>query len=324
MGLFNFIETFFFISLGITFVLILLLVYHFKQRMSTLEQKGDTMFEIINNIVEELTSIKRELVKQTFNEKSFFSNIPSFSLSSIPNTSNVSEQKLEPVIEEENEDEVVDEASESESEDENEDEDESESEDEDESEGEDDNESEGEDDNESVMDEDAVVELDDSIEYDYDEGDEYEDDKDIKANKQDYYNSSDTVNEVNEELVEAEDVIFQEVLTENGDESVPPLEPIVQESEGVQESVKIVTLDLDESVSTEETKELDVIHTSEEVLDVCPTEEPDAEYSKEDMDAFKKMTIQQLKSIVLKKGLSTDVGKLKKNELIRILESSYE
>jgi len=42
------------------------------------------------------------------------------------------------------------------------------------------------------------------------------------------------------------------------------------------------------------------------------------------MDAFKKMTIQQLKSIVLKKGLSTDVGKLKKNELIRILESSYE
>lgn len=59
MGLFNFIETFFFISLGITFMLILLLVYHFKQRLNAIEQKSNTMFEIINNIVSEITSIKQ-------------------------------------------------------------------------------------------------------------------------------------------------------------------------------------------------------------------------------------------------------------------------
>jgi cobalamin biosynthesis protein CobT len=58
MGLFNFIETFFFISLGITFVLILLLVYHFKQRISSLEHKCDTMFEIINNVVQEVTIVR--------------------------------------------------------------------------------------------------------------------------------------------------------------------------------------------------------------------------------------------------------------------------
>ena len=58
MALFNFIETIFFISLGISFVLILLLVYHFKQRLTALEQKGDTMFEIINNMVKEITNIK--------------------------------------------------------------------------------------------------------------------------------------------------------------------------------------------------------------------------------------------------------------------------
>ena len=58
MGLFNFIETFFFISLGITFVLILLLVYHFKQRLSSLENKCDTMFEIINNVVQEITIVR--------------------------------------------------------------------------------------------------------------------------------------------------------------------------------------------------------------------------------------------------------------------------
>lgn len=59
MGLFNFIETFFFISLGITFILILLLVYHFKQRLSNLEQKNDSMVSIINNIVKEMTIVKQ-------------------------------------------------------------------------------------------------------------------------------------------------------------------------------------------------------------------------------------------------------------------------
>ena len=64
MGFFNFIETFFFISLGITFVLILLLVYHFKNRICTLEQKGNTMFEIVNGVVKELTNIKKMVIQQ--------------------------------------------------------------------------------------------------------------------------------------------------------------------------------------------------------------------------------------------------------------------
>jgi hypothetical protein len=56
--MFDFMETSFFISLGITFVLILLLVYHFKQRLSVAEGKQDTMFEIINNLAQELTNVK--------------------------------------------------------------------------------------------------------------------------------------------------------------------------------------------------------------------------------------------------------------------------
>jgi hypothetical protein len=58
MGFFNILETFFFISLAITFVLIIMLVYHFKGRICILEQKCDTMFEIMNNIVKELRTIK--------------------------------------------------------------------------------------------------------------------------------------------------------------------------------------------------------------------------------------------------------------------------
>jgi hypothetical protein len=58
MGAFNFIETSFFISLGITFVFIMLLIYHFKQRLSTMEQKSDTMFDIVQNLAKEITSLK--------------------------------------------------------------------------------------------------------------------------------------------------------------------------------------------------------------------------------------------------------------------------
>ena len=58
MGIFSFIETFFFLSLAISFVLILLLVYHFKQRISLLEQKSDTMITIINDIAKEMSIIK--------------------------------------------------------------------------------------------------------------------------------------------------------------------------------------------------------------------------------------------------------------------------
>jgi hypothetical protein len=62
MSIFNFIETLFFISLGITFVLISLLVYHFRQRIIVLESKNDTMFEIINNIVKEVTNIRNSIL----------------------------------------------------------------------------------------------------------------------------------------------------------------------------------------------------------------------------------------------------------------------
>ena len=52
------LESFFILSLGITVVLVLFLVYHFKQRITVLENKCDTTFEIINNVVSELGHIR--------------------------------------------------------------------------------------------------------------------------------------------------------------------------------------------------------------------------------------------------------------------------
>jgi hypothetical protein len=81
MGFFNFIETFFFLSLGITFVLILLLVYHFKQRLTTLENKCDTVYEIITNLVQEVSNIRNIQIEQFTNNNNGYINhtiVPSF------------------------------------------------------------------------------------------------------------------------------------------------------------------------------------------------------------------------------------------------------
>ena len=54
MANFSLFETFFFITLAITFILILLLVYHFKQRITLMEERCDKMFDIIQTMSQEL------------------------------------------------------------------------------------------------------------------------------------------------------------------------------------------------------------------------------------------------------------------------------
>jgi hypothetical protein len=58
MFLFNFLEMVFLLSLGITFILIFLVVYHFKQRLGALEERADALFEIVNDVVRELNGTR--------------------------------------------------------------------------------------------------------------------------------------------------------------------------------------------------------------------------------------------------------------------------
>ena len=80
MGFFSFIETFFFISLIITFVLLVMLIYHFKQRILKLEDKTNTMFEIIDDIVKEMKNINS--LGNVHNTIPF--NLPTNSISPLP------------------------------------------------------------------------------------------------------------------------------------------------------------------------------------------------------------------------------------------------
>ena len=60
MTLMNMMDSVFYLGLVVTFLLILLVVYHFKNRVTTMEQRCDTMFEIMNNIVQEINLLRRQ------------------------------------------------------------------------------------------------------------------------------------------------------------------------------------------------------------------------------------------------------------------------
>jgi len=57
MVFFTLLEFFFFLSLAITFVLIIMLVYHFKGRLVTLEEKYQSVYEIMTSMVKEMRTI---------------------------------------------------------------------------------------------------------------------------------------------------------------------------------------------------------------------------------------------------------------------------
>jgi hypothetical protein len=52
------IETFFFISLAVIFILLIALVYHFHQKFVTVEQRVNNVIEIINSVVKEMQNLK--------------------------------------------------------------------------------------------------------------------------------------------------------------------------------------------------------------------------------------------------------------------------
>ena len=58
MLFFPFIESIFYLSLGIIVILIFLIVFHFKQRIESLEKKGFLLTELYNNLVKEISIMK--------------------------------------------------------------------------------------------------------------------------------------------------------------------------------------------------------------------------------------------------------------------------
>jgi hypothetical protein len=259
MGLFSFVETFFFVSLGITFILILLLVYHFRQRFISLEQKCDTMFELINNIVTELNNERRST-------HGFGVTSPPVLFYPEPDgrpTVGGQAEKPEP-----------------------------------------------------------FTDMDDSDD-DIDDDDEDSDDADSDdEDSDDEYSNSD-------EDCDSEDDSESALI------HVAPIE------ETDNNSVKVILLDqveqltelpvdaMDDTDSDDNDKPIDLVASDPivvEKLDVQHLEQVPAEPHAEKVanEVYNKMSIQALKTLVITKGLSSDPSKMKKAELIKLLETGSQ
>lgn len=251
------LESFFFITLGISCVLLLMLIYHFKQRLSKVEQNNETMFEILNNIVQELTEIKR----------SSFHGTPSMPTSSTGQKINVSLDddipELDTINDEEisqipnasfNDDDSLDDNSE----------------------------------DDSTIDESDDEEYDESQEEDEEDEEEDTSEKEVKTVSVEIDNSLDEINE-NQELINN----VQEELDDDNLEEI--------------------------NLNTEEVDNLKVSKL-EEVNNLEENESNDSDSTNKDV--YKKMTVPALKALVIQKGLTTETNKLKKNDLIDLLESN--
>jgi len=67
--MFSLLESFFFLCLGISFVLILLMVQYFKKRLDSLEKSNEALGDICKTIVSELNTLKRDTPPPSFSPK---------------------------------------------------------------------------------------------------------------------------------------------------------------------------------------------------------------------------------------------------------------
>ena len=245
MGIFNMLEMLFFVSLAISFVLIVFVVYHFRQKIIALEDKCDTMFELINNIVKEMNNRNNLIIQQQIpNNIMLEQEIPLF-------VEDTNLTKLDKLV-----------VSESESE--------GESQDESDDEESDDEESESEDNTNYILPE----EIDNN-------------DKSVKIISVDMNDIDENVNTVEENIISNECSDIED--------------PDIQDG-------------LDDNTEQLYIKKLDETTLENKIENVESI----------DMDVYRKMNLTALKALVIEKGYASDTAKMKKAELLHLLEASGE
>ena len=258
------LELFFIISLGITFVLVLFLVYHFKHRISTLENKCDTMFEIINSVASELGQVRSfiQVNSMTNNATNNTTNNTPFMNASFEDNN---ESKINVIL---SDDDIS--VSDYDSESDNNRDDES------------DEESDEESDDESV---------------------EESDEESEKNNNEDSEHETDgtTVKVVNVEI--------------NGeiDNSVEDTEEFDNNNASDNDDSSNILLNENEDKLQIEKIEHHTLDDSSIASSISATRS---------ISAYKRMTLPVLKSLVIEKGLISDPSKLRKQELIELIQSS--
>ena len=302
MAIFDFVENFFFISLAITFALVLLLVYHFKQRISLVERKGDTMFELLTNVVKELKCVKK---LNTYYESIFSNSVPDIdtcmfappavappavatpagALHAGASTEyKIIDLSLTPITPEK----VAS----------------------------------------------SLIPVSDDSESDDEDSESGEEDDESNTGESDYESTSDSESDDEDEEYEPP-VVLEEVVPLD-----LAIEELVQLKEPVQleELVQPEELDVEELVQPEELAVEELVQPEEVVAETKEVEEVVAESnevaeseqakngptSEQKREVYRKMNITQLKTLAVAASITADVSKMKKLELIKLLESLDE
>jgi hypothetical protein len=290
MSIFNFIETFFFISLGITFVLISLLVYHFRQRIIVLESKNDTMFEIINNIVKELTNVRNSILYMNPESTGIIDSIrPHLNFTDIPfDDEDTRESKIEHYIIE--------------------------------------NEANYEDEDDDA-DDDADEDEDDDDDDDDDDDEDHEDDDEDHEDEDDEDEEYDTLVDNTQKIkVSLESILNTD--TESLDQPVKIVNVNIESTSLDIEELNDLAMEEVNSLEEEPIGDIDVnvdpviVHKILNEVDNATTESEITVEESKAKDIYKNMNTQQLKQLVITKGLTTNPSKLKKNELLQLLENT--
>jgi hypothetical protein len=323
MPFFNFIENLLFISLGITFVLILFLFYHFTQRISSLEQKTETMFGIVSSIIKEL-----KFIQSTNPSYGPISPDVEKTVISLGNFETV--ETTEP---KEKENFVVNVYPDSDEEEEDEEDEEEEDEDEDE-EDEDENENENEDDEQKNETEDIRENIHVLLTEEYDINSEIVDISDeveiqvenIVLNTTEDLTEPNTITEdiveqnidLTEPNITIEDLVEPNTITEDLTEPNITTEDIVEQNIDLTESN--TGDDIVEPNTGEDLTESD--ETDNKANDDTQKPEFNTKPEYKPVVPFNKMSIGELKRLVASKKSEKQDIKLKKHELIKLLEES--
>lgn len=241
------LESMFFILFGITFLFILLLIYHFKNKISVLEKNVDTMFEILNNVVGDLTKLK------SYEEPVV--DLQHIAGGGVDRMAPSGQREIEIIETSDKEEEYED------------------------------------DDEEEMSDDESGEEQDSEDE----ESEEEEEDSDDNESEEEEENVK-TISVVLDDRIEDSNIEVEEILEE----------PIEEQETSVPELNEIEELNV-EKLDIEETQSLEAQPKTEEL-----------------MENYKKMHIQNLKKLVVSKGLATDVSKMKKVELLGLLQQETE
>jgi hypothetical protein len=117
--------------------------------------------------------------------------------------------------------------------------------------------------------------------------------------------------------------------SDNSDEEDSENDDDDSDEEPEEDEIKVINVALNDSVQLNEVDDIDVEPTTGNIvvekMNTTESEIDNSDIQKEvKKEIYRKMTLSALKSIVIEKGLLSDPSKLKKQELLKLLESNLD